>query len=118
MSQPFGQRGEQLATHYLKQQGYTIIGTNWHCRFGEIDIIARQGDTLVFVEVRARHAALPEAAFASISKRKRARLLRAAHLYLADHQLENANWRVDVIAIAIPPSGRPMIEHVADALDW
>lgn len=118
MSQPFGQQGEKLAANYLEQQGYTIVSTNWRCRVGEIDIIARQGDILVFVEVRARHAALPETAFASISERKRRRLTRAVYVYLADHHLQDAAWRVDVIAIAIPSSGKPLIEHITDALDW
>ena len=121
MSQPkqsFGQRGEQLAVNHLTSQGYTITTTNWHCRYGEIDIIARQATTIVFVEVRTRHADLTDAAFASISQRKRERLIRAVHVYLANHHLEESLWRVDVIAIAFPPSGKPVIQHVLDALDW
>lgn len=116
--QSFGQRGEQLAADFLTHQGYTVIAVNWHCRYGEIDIIARQGDTTVFLEVRTRHASLPESAFASISERKRERLIRAVHLYLARYHLEDALWRVDVIAIAFPESGSPIIEHVQDALGW
>lgn len=118
MSQPFGQRGEKLAADYLKQRGYAILGVNWRCKYGELDIVARQGQTLVFVEVRTRHAALPEAAFASITERKRQRLVRAATLYLAQHHLDAALWRIDVVAIAIPQTGSPLIEHVTDALDW
>jgi len=116
--QSFGQRGEQLAVNYLVNQGYTIITTNWRCRYGEIDIIARQENTMVFVEVRTRHTGLPETAFASISERKRERLVRAVHIYLANHHLEEALWRVDVIAIAFPPTGKPIIEHAPDALNW
>lgn len=121
MSQPkqtFGQRGEQLAVNHLTSQGYTIVATNWHCRYGEIDIIASQESIMAFVEVRTRHADLPESSFASISQRKRERLIRAVHVYLANHHLEEALWRVDVIAIAFPPCGKPVIEHVLDALDW
>lgn len=114
----FGQRGEQLAAEHLQHRGYTIVGTNWRCKHGEIDIIARQDSTLVFVEVRSRHAESTEASFESITPRKSAKLLSTANAYLTEHHLENANWRVDVIAVAIPRSGQPIIEQVEDALDW
>jgi putative endonuclease len=117
-TQPTGQRGEQLAASYLKKQGYHIITTNWRCKLGEIDIVARQNETLVFVEVRTRHAPLPEAAFESIRSRKQERLVKAAHLYLSTHHLDDISWRVDVIAIAVPQKGDPLIEHVQDALEW
>lgn len=117
-SKPFGQHGEQLAANYLKNQGYIIVATNWRCKHGEIDIIARKGDTLVFVEVRTRHADSPEVAFASITPRKRAKLTTSANIYLNMYRLDNMPWRVDVIAIAIPRSGNPIIEHSEDALGW
>lgn len=117
-TRPFGQQGERLAVSYLERQGYTIIATNWRCQYGEIDIIARQNHMLVFVEVRARHAERTEAAFESIGPHKQQRLARAAQSYLAKHQLEQTAWRVDVIAIAIPSSGEPIIEHAEDALGW
>ncbi len=116
--QPFGQRGEQLAARYLQARGYIIVATNWRCRSGEIDIVAQQADLLVFVEVRTRHAALPETAFESISERKRARLVRAVHVYLAQHRLDDMGWRMDVIAIAVPPNGEPILEHRQDAFEW
>ncbi|HEX2907602.1 MAG TPA: YraN family protein [Phototrophicaceae bacterium] len=117
-TRPFGNQGEQLAASHLQHQGYTIVAQNWHCQYGEIDIIARQGETLVFVEVRTRHARLTETAFESITERKQARLVRAVQVYLAQHNLEDGPWRVDVIAIAVPPSGSPVIDHITDALDW
>ncbi len=115
---PFGQRGEQLAAEHLQRRGYTIVGTNWRCKHGEIDIIARQDSTLVFVEVRSRHAESTEASFESITPRKRTKMTACANDYLAQNHLENMNWRVDVIAIAFPHSGQPIIEQVEDALDW
>ncbi|NWG15648.1 MAG: YraN family protein [Chloroflexi bacterium] len=114
----FGQQGERLAIRYLEQRGYTIIATNWRCQYGEIDIIAHQGVMLVFVEVRARHTDRTDAAFESVGARKQRRLARAVQSYLASHHLEQAAWRVDVIAIAIPPSGEAIIEHAEDALGW
>jgi putative endonuclease len=55
MKRAFGLRGETLAAAHLKAQGYSIITTNWRCSAGELDIVAQDGDTLVFVEVRSRH---------------------------------------------------------------
>jgi putative endonuclease len=113
-----GQKGETLAAAYLRQRGYEIVGTNWRCSRGEIDIIARAGETLVFVEVRTRHADTTAEAFESVSVRKQNRMQVAVHLYLAEHELENVTWRIDVIAIALPRVGKPLIEQVEDALDW
>jgi putative endonuclease len=113
-----GQRGEQLAAAYLQQHGYTIVTTNWHCSRGELDIVARKNDTLVFVEVRTRHADSAESAFESIRPTKQSRVQKAAYLYLAEHKLHDASWRIDIIAVALPRSGSPLIEHIEDALDW
>ena len=114
----FGQHGEKLAADYLVRQGYTISGVNWRCQHGEIDIIAHQNDTLVFVEVRTRHSSTPETAFESINTRKREKLTALAQYYLSLGKSEITNWRVDVIAIAVPPEGSPIIHHIEDALDW
>lgn len=114
----FGQRGEQLAVDFLKRRNYAIVETNWHCSYGEIDIVAHKDGTLVFVEVRSRHAHNTETAFASIDKHKRQRLQATAQHYLVSHQLEEALWRVDVVAIAIPRYGSPIIEQLENALDW
>jgi putative endonuclease len=115
--QDTGRRGELLAQAYLKERGYTIVTTNWHCSRGEIDVIARSGETWVFVEVRTRHAATTAAALESIGSNKQRRMVAAAQVYLAEHHLD-VNWQVDVIAVALPGSGLPVIEHYEDALDW
>ncbi len=108
-----GKRGEQLAADYLKRHGYLLVDANWRRVGGEFDLIARQGETLVFVEVRTRREGL-EAAFASISPRKRSVLERLAYRYLHEHDLD-VEWRIDVIAIATDPL---KIEHIENALDW
>ncbi len=108
-----GKQGEQLAADYLKQRGYVLVDTNWRRVGGEFDLIAQQGETLVFVEVRTRREGI-EAAFESISPRKRRVLERLAYRYLEEHQLE-IDWRIDVIAIATNPL---KIEHIENALDW
>lgn|SRR5690606_19167040 len=113
-----GQRGEQLALAHLHKQGYEILSTNWRCAHGELDIVARQNETIVFVEVRTRYTDSTDAAFESVNPRKQEKLAALAHLYLEAHDLEAASWRIDVIAVAIPRSGQPIVEQVENALDW
>lgn len=115
--QDTGQRGERLARTYLEERDYTIVATNWHCSHGEIDIVARTGGTWVFVEVRTRRAVTTAAALESIGSSKQRRMIAAAQLYLAEHHLD-VNWRMDVIAVALPSSGLPVVEHYEDALGW
>jgi putative endonuclease len=114
----FGQYGEQLAVDYLTQQGYDIVTTNWHCKYGEIDIVAQKDNLLVFVEVKTRSADTTEGAFESITPRKQKRMTAAAQTYLVAREQEALDWRVDVIGIAIPRNGTPIIEHAEDALGW
>ena len=117
-TKPLGQYGEQLAIDYLKGRGYSIVTTNWHCKHGEIDIIARKDNLLVFVEVRTRHADTTEGAFESVTPRKQKRMTTSAQTYLAVQHLDSLDWRVDVIGIAIPRAGMPIIDHAEDALGW
>ncbi|HEX6136828.1 MAG TPA: YraN family protein [Casimicrobiaceae bacterium] len=110
-----GARAEALAAAYLARQGLAIVARNFRTRFGEIDLVARDGGTLVFVEVRMRRSAGYGGAVESITAAKRARLLAAANGYLAglgreppcrfDAILMRAldprtiEWRRDVLAV-------------------
>lgn len=78
-----GARAEQLAADFLQRRGLTLITRNYRCRFGEIDLIFRDGDVLVFVEVRQRCNPGFGSAAASIDTRKQAKLIRAAQCYLS-----------------------------------
>lgn len=78
-----GRDAEALAATYLQRQGLRIVERNWRCRFGEIDLIARDGPSLVFIEVRARTSLRYGGAAESIDRRKRSRLIAAASQYLA-----------------------------------
>ncbi len=78
-----GKNAEDLAAAFLQQQGLELLERNYRCRFGEIDLIARDGKTLVFVEVRMRTSASFGGAAASITAAKRGKLTRAARHYLA-----------------------------------
>ena len=112
-----GKQGEKIAAEYLKRQGYTLIGANWRSTQGEFDLIARDGDVLVFVEVRTRRAGI-EVAFESINPRKRRILERMAYLYLDETGLDSETaWRIDVIGVTIT-RGKPQVEHIQDAFDW
>lgn len=118
LTQPFGRYGEQLVVTYLENSGYQIITTNWRCSFGEIDIVARKDKMLIFVEVRSRHAENTEASFESVNKRKQTKLAALANEYIDMHKLDDVLWRIDVIGVAVPRSGKAIIEHVEDALGW
>ncbi len=117
-NQQTGITGEDVARRYLEHAGSQIVTTNWHCQFGEIDIIARDDATWVFVEVKTRHAKTTESAFASITQSKREKLVKSVTTYLHEHELDDVGWRIDVIAVALINGKQPIIEHVKDALDW
>jgi putative endonuclease len=98
-----GTAAESLAADYLREQGLVITGRNYRCRFGEIDIVAREGNTLVFVEVRRRRTEAFGGAAASITRAKRSRLLATARIYLA--QLREAPpCRFDAVLIHGEPA--------------
>ncbi len=113
-----GDQGETLAAQHLQEKRYQIIERNWHCRYGEIDLIARDDETLVFIEVKTRRAQTTEDAFASVTPTKQQRFIAAVHEYLDQHADEETLWRIDVIAIALPRTGTPIIDHQEDALGW
>jgi putative endonuclease len=101
-----GQHGEEVAADYLRQQGYAILARNWRCPAGEVDIVAREGETLAFVEVRTRRAGgrlgTPEE---SVTLRKQARMVEVAQTYLQEAGLDDAAWRIDVVAIEVGGRG-------------
>ncbi|MCW5605831.1 MAG: YraN family protein [Burkholderiales bacterium] len=106
-----GAAAEALAAAYLQRQGLEIASRNYRCRFGEIDLIARDGKTLVFVEVRRRSSDAFGGAAASITADKRSRLLRTARHYLA-HDRSTAACRFDAVLIRGEP---PRIEWIRNA---
>ena len=93
-----GAAAEELAAVFLEGQGLRIVERNYRCRFGEIDLVARSGAVLVFVEVRARKSEAFGGAAGSITAAKRRRLVAAARHYLAKHQVRRA-CRFDVVLI-------------------
>ena len=105
-STELGRWGEDIAARALETHGYVIIERNWRCPEGEIDVVARDGEAWVFVEVKTRSSeeyGLPEEA---VTKDKRERLLNAGLLYLTENELGDVLWRVDVVAITLAASGK------------
>lgn len=93
-----GEPAEDLAAAFLERRGLTILERNYRCRFGEIDIVARSGAQLVFVEVRARRSEAFGGAAGSITAAKRRRLVATARHYLATHRGDRA-CRFDVMLV-------------------
>jgi len=116
--QTTGQHGEALAVAYLQKKGYEIVARNWHCQYGEIDIVARGELGLVFIEVKTRHAATVNSALTAITAKKRDKLIKSAYSYISAHDLDDEHWRIDAIGIALNKQRKPIIAHVEDALDW
>ena len=112
-----GARAEGLARAYLKSKGYEIVTTNFRCRWGEVDIIARDGTCLVFVEVRARRSpswyGTPEE---SISRRKREKLVATAEVYLQSYPTPLEDWRIDLIGLRLAGCGKTLVHGVSEAL--
>ena len=107
-----GRRGEDLAARYLEDAGYRLLERNWRCRQGEIDIIARTADTLVFVEVKTRSSLAFGHPFEAITATKLARLRGLAGAWCAERSPSAARIRLDAIAVIAPRGRRPEIEHL------
>ncbi len=115
-----GMLGERLAAGYLREHGYEVIETNYRCPEGEIDIVARHGDAVVFVEVRTRRGPEFGTPEESITAVKKQRLRLTAARYLEEHEGLPEEWRIDVVAIELDsrrnPSRITLIENAVG--DW
>jgi putative endonuclease len=111
-----GQRGENVAARYLRNQGYRIIERNFRCEVGEVDIIARDGKTLVFVEVKTRSHDDPTPED-QINQPKRHQLTKAANFYLSRYGTPQPPARFDVVAIVWPSGREAQIRHTTDAFE-
>jgi putative endonuclease len=110
-----GQRGERAAARYLKRRGLRVLLRGYRTKLGEIDLIAREGDTLVFIEVKARRQGVPAEA---VTPEKQRRLTIAAHQFLRRYRLFNVRSRFDVVAIVWPDDrSPPRIEHIRNAFE-
>ncbi|MBM4135352.1 MAG: YraN family protein [Nitrospira sp.] len=111
-----GCKGEDLAITFLKAKGYTIIARNYKTPIGEIDIIAKDGRTIVFIEVKTRRSNSFGLPFESVTKRKRQKLQKLALLFLKKQEVEFP-VRFDVVSIVYTDNGKKEIEHIPDAFE-
>jgi putative endonuclease len=111
-----GKAGEELACRELERRGYSIIARRHRVRSGELDIIARDGPTLVFIEVKARDGRSFGDAAEAVIARKRRRIVRLAVDYVMRHHLANVPCRFDVVTIQLE-AGEPSVEIFQNAFD-
>ncbi|RUA00952.1 MAG: YraN family protein [Deltaproteobacteria bacterium] len=115
-SRQFGKKNEELAISFLKRLGYRVIEQNFRTRMGEVDIIARDGDTLVFVEVKARRSARYGHPKFAVTPAKQRHLSIAALSYLKKTGNGGTRARFDVITVKYA-GGMPTVEHFKNAFD-
>ncbi|MEU8224996.1 YraN family protein [Kribbella sp. NPDC048915] len=111
-SNTVGRYGEDLAARYLSNHGFAVLERNWRCALGEIDIVAREGDTLVVCEVKTRRGLNYGSPLESITYRKLTTLRQLAGRWLQTHDLRPAEIRIDVVAVLFEPNTPPRLDHV------
>lgn len=110
-----GRWGEKQAEAYLNDRGFRLLARNYRNEFGEIDLIVKEEDSLVFVEVKTRRGeqfGYPEEA---VNKLKQKHLIECAQGYLQEYDEDELDWRIDVIAIIQGKNGKHQITHFEDA---
>ncbi len=112
-----GSAGEQIAVAELERRGFSLIERNWRCQSGELDAVMRDGDELVFVEVKTRVGASHGSAEEAMSAAKARKLSVAAEWYLAEHaELGDPIWRIDLVAITLDQNGTVVrFTHITNA---
>ncbi|MBX3396642.1 MAG: YraN family protein [Phycisphaerae bacterium] len=110
-----GRRGEQAAAVFLRRRGLRIVEKNYHCGFGEIDLICADGKTIVFVEVKTLSANVHADPEEHVTPSKRMRIERAARMWLQSLGNPRLLCRFDVVSVVMPKVGEPTIRHIIDA---
>jgi putative endonuclease len=111
-----GRKGEEKAIRFLKKRGYRIIEKNYVCKMGEMDIIAREKDTLAFIEVKTRTSTEFGPPQLAVTEFKQRQLSKVALNFLKEKNIEDMKARFDVVAILLAPEGEE-IELIRDAFD-
>lgn len=112
-----GAQGEEIAVAYLKKQRYAILDRNFRFPGGEVDIVARDGKTLVFVEVKARRTEAFGSPQQAVTASKQRQISKAALAWLSARKLHDSPARFDVVAIIIPDHAPPSVEHIKNAFE-
>ena len=111
-----GEKGEALALKEIERLGYKNIVKNYRCRLGEVDLVAKDGDELVFIEIKTRKGGPLGYAKEAVTLRKQRQLSKVALNYMKAHRCHDVSARFDVVAVAMG-SGSPRIEVIKNAFD-
>jgi len=112
-----GNRGEELAAAFLERNGYAIVERNFRCKGGEVDIVAKDGNTLVFIEVKSRKTLTYGVPQLAVTPFKQRQISKAALTWLARNHKHDSPARFDVIAILLNSNYLHQIEHIKNAFD-
>lgn len=116
---PVGRLGEGLAEEYLLGLGFEILERNYRKGFGELDFVARDRGTLVFIEVKTRHAGPFGGPMEAVDRRKQRQLSKMAQTFLVSRKIQDAPARFDVIGVILGDGNRLVrIEHIRNAFDY
>ena len=113
----FGDWGEEYARRFLEGKGYSILESNYRGKYGEIDLVAREGECLVFVEVKSRRTGAFGRPEESVTESKQQKLVQAALEYMQSNEMEEDEWRIDVVGIEAG-GARPRVRLVRNAVVW
>ena len=107
-----GQYGEEVAAQRLRVEGLVVLDRNWRCSIGELDLVCRDGNELVAVEVKTRSGDLFGSPLEAVTPRKAARLRRLLAQWLGEHHVSPSGLRVDVVGVRVPARGAAEVEHL------
>lgn len=107
-----GRYGERVAAQRLVDQGMVLLDRNWRCELGEIDLVLRDGDVLVFCEVKTRSSAAYGHPLEAVTPTKGARLRRLAARWLEEHDVHPRDVRIDLVGVLLATRGAAEVEHV------
>ena len=114
-SADLGTHGERIAAAFLTDAGLRLLDRNWRCREGELDIVAREGDALVFCEVKTRRGLGYGHPVEAVTRPKQVRLRTLAHRWLAAHDEHAPELRFDVVGVLVRPSRPALVTHLRAA---
>ena len=113
-----GNWGERVAKSFLVDKGYRVLETGFRSAWGEVDIVARDGDELVFVEVRTRRGTALGTPQESVTRAKAGRLIATAQSYMEEKGVTGTDWRIDLVSIVLDSRGRVQeLSHLTHAVE-
>ncbi|MFP4034149.1 MAG: YraN family protein [Desulfovermiculus sp.] len=109
-----GRSGEEMARAFLVGQGYEVISVNWRCRYGELDLVCRNQQIVVFVEVKTRNTSTLETPAEALTHRKQSKLIKSASLFLSQHKMWHLQSRFDLVSVFFQ-THHCQVDHVPNA---